>query len=76
VLKIISQTFSNGAPRITWLSSAEAIAPYAIQLATNLTDAVWSNVAVNISADLNGTNNLTVDTPPSTPAFYRVTVTN
>lgn len=76
VLKILSQTVSNGIPRLTWLSSTSAVAPYVVQLSTNLPNAIWSNVAANVSATDGGTNVLDLPTPAAVPAFYRVTITN
>jgi hypothetical protein len=76
VLRLLRQTVSNGIPRIVWLSSTSAVAPYLVQLSTNLPNAIWSNVAANVSAMEGGTNTLDLPAPGSVPAFYRVTITN
>lgn len=76
LLKIVSETFSNGVPRIAWLSSTGALAPYVIQLSTNLPGANWSSVSNNISATAGGTNEISIPAAPTSPAFYRVTITN
>lgn len=76
VLRIVGQTFSNGVPRLIWLSSTEALAPYMIQMSTNLISGAWSNVAVNISASGTGTNTQDVAAPAGGQGMYKVTVTN
>lgn len=76
LLKIVGQTFSNGIPRLVWLSSTEAISPYMVQMSTNLVGGNWSNVAVNVTATPGGTNVLDVTAPASGPGLYRVTITN
>ncbi len=76
LLRIVGQTFSNGVPRLIWLSSTEAIAPYMVQMTTNLVGGSWSNVAVNVNATAGGTNVLDVSAPASGPGMYRVTITN
>lgn len=76
VLRILAQTFSNGVPRVIWLSSTEALSPYMIQMSTNLMGGAWSNVAVNVSASGTGTNVQEVAAPATSSGMYRVTITN
>jgi hypothetical protein len=78
VLRILSQTFSNGLPRIVWSGSTEPDRPASmIQLSTNLVDInSWNVISNNIPADASGTNEWKASAPAPTPAFYRVSVTN
>lgn len=78
VLRILSQTFSNGLPRIVWSASTEPDRPTSmIQLSTNLVDInSWSVISNNIPANASGTNEWKASAPAPTPAFYRVSVTN
>lgn len=77
LLKILSHAVSNGVPRIVWLSSTSAVAPYLIQMSTNLLNTSWSNIAANVQATVGGTNDWTAPSAPATaPAFFRITVTN
>ncbi len=77
VLRILAQTFSNGAPSLIWRTSTEVGAPsYMIQMSTNLISGAWSNVAVNISASGTGTNVQQVTAPASGQGMYKVTITN
>jgi hypothetical protein len=73
-LMIISQVISNGIPRIRWLSSTAALAPYRVDSTTNLIGNNWTNEAYNISSDGSGTNELVLPQPVSSPSFYRVQI--
>ena len=74
-LVIVSQVISNGIPRIKWLGSAGALAPYRVDESTNLVAGVgWQNVTNNIAYDTSGTNEVVLSAVASTQQFYRVTI--
>jgi hypothetical protein len=80
LLRIISETMSNGFPVIKWLSSTGTLnnVPYTFEVSSNLVkQAAWTLLPTNIPASGTGTNTLLA--PVSTtmsPAFFRVTVSN
>ena len=77
-LIIVSEVMSNGIPRVRWLSSTNALAPYRIDATTNLLagSAGWTNQAAGLTYDVsgNGTNQYDMPTPSSSPTFYRITI--
>lgn len=74
-LVIVSQTFSNGFPRIKWLGNANALAPYRVDQSTNLVAGIgWENVSNSIAYDPSGTNEIVLSYESGTQKFYRVTI--
>ncbi len=80
LLRIISESMSNGVPVIKWLSSTGTLnnMPYTFEVSSNLVNpAAWILLPTNVAASGTGTNTLLAPVAPEmTPAFFRVTVTN
>lgn len=73
-LVIVSATYSNGFPILKWIGTTNARAPYIIQWSSNLMSVLaWTNSPVSLTQS-EGTNEVTLPTPPVTPSFLRVTV--
>jgi len=74
-LAIVSEVLSNGIPRIRWLSSSTALAPYRVDESTNLVvGAGWVNVTNGIVYTAGGTNTCDMPVPTVAPTFYRVNI--
>ncbi len=74
-LIILSQTILNGTNTIQWLSTTNALAPYSIAAASNLSSNDWITITNNLAATSDGTNTLSGDFGSNSPAFFRVQVT-
>lgn len=79
--RIIEQQFGATSNYIRWAAgtNTSVTLPFGIYRSTNLLDGWGSSVfaTVNRSSDPTGTNYFWADTsPPSVPAYYRVTATN
>ena len=73
-LVIVSATYSNGFPILKWIGTTNARAPYIIQWSSNLLSVLaWTNSSASLTQS-EGTNEVTLPTPPVTPSFLRVTV--
>jgi hypothetical protein len=78
LLKVSSQSISNGLSVISWLSSANTLSnrPYTFQTSSNLFSlSGWSSFT-STPANVTGTKTLIVAPPSTSPTFYRVTITN
>jgi len=74
-LVILSQTILNGTNTIQWLSTTNALAPYSIAAASNLSSNDWVTMTNNLAATSYGTNTLSGHFGSNSPAFFRVQVT-
>jgi len=73
-LVILSQTILNGTNTIQWLSTTNALAPYSIAAASDLSSNDWVTVTNNLLATSDGTNTLSGYFGSNSPAFFRVQV--
>ena len=74
LINAMSATYSNGFPILKWIGTTNARAPYIIQWSSNLLSVLaWTNSSASLTQS-EGTNEVTLPTPPVTPSFLRVTV--